>query len=65
MEGKKRELEVREGERKERKAVWRGMEKSWKGAGGMGAGWEVSYKGENGSGRDSDKEGCYRIREGN
>ena len=20
------------------------MEKSWKGAGGMGAGWEVSYK---------------------
>ena len=27
------------------------MEKSWKGAGGMGAGWEVSYKGENGSGR--------------
>ena len=26
------------------------MEKSWKGAGGMGAGWEVSYKGENGSG---------------
>ena len=30
-----------------------------------GAGWEVSYKGENGSGRDSDKEGCYRIREGN
>ena len=41
------------------------MEKSWKGAGGMGASWEVSYKGENGSGRDSDKEGCYRIREGN
>ena len=62
MEGKKRELEVREGERK---AVWRGMEKIWKGAGGMGAGWEVSYKGENGSGSDSDKEGCYRIREGN
>ena len=27
------------------------MEKSWKGAGGMGAGWEVSYKGENGSGK--------------
>ena len=31
----------------------------------MGACWEVSYKGEKGSGRDSDREGCFRVREGN
>ena len=47
------------------------MKKSWKGAGGDGS-WlgaktkkEVSYKGEEGSGRDSDREGCLRVREGN